>query len=47
MAQKPGELDGKGNPKVGIDGPATVCDGHGLQDEAGASRHLRPERCGG
>jgi hypothetical protein len=38
VAQEPGELDGKGSPEVGVDGPGTVCDGHGLLDEAGASR---------
>jgi hypothetical protein len=30
---------------MGVDGPGRVCDGHGLQDEAGASRHLRIEGC--
>jgi hypothetical protein len=38
-----GELDGKGSPQVGVDGPGTVCDGHGLRDEAGAARHPRAE----
>ena len=38
VAQEPGELDGKGNPEVGVDGPETMYDGHGLPDEAGASR---------
>ncbi len=47
VAQEPGELDGEGNPKVGVDGPGTVCDWHGLRDEAGASRHLRAEGCRG
>ncbi len=37
VAQEPGELDGEGNPKVGVDGPRTACDGHGLPGEAGAS----------
>ena len=41
VAQEPSELDGKGSPEVGVDGPGTMCDGHGLPDEAGASRHLR------
>ena len=40
VAEEPGELDAKGGPQVGVDGPGTVCDGHGLRDEAGASRHL-------
>ena len=30
-----------GNLEVGIDVPGTVCDMHGLRDEAGASKHLR------
>ncbi len=47
VAQEPGELDGEGSPKVGVDDPRTVCDGHGLRDEAGASRHLRAEGCRG
>ena len=47
VAQEPGELDGKGSPEVRVDGPGTMCDGHGLPDEAGASRHLRAEGCGG
>ncbi len=40
MAEEPGGLEGEGGPKVAIDGPGTVCDGHGLRDEAGASGHL-------
>jgi hypothetical protein len=28
VAEEPGELDGKGGPEVGVDGPGTVCDGH-------------------
>ncbi len=47
VAQEPGELDGKGSPKIGVDGPGTMCDWHGLPDEAGASRHLRAEGCRG
>ena len=43
MAEEPGELDGEGGPEVGVDGLGTVRDGHGLRDEAGASRHLRME----
>ena len=43
MAQEPSELDGEGNPEVGVDGSGTVCNGHGLRDEAGASRHLSLE----
>jgi len=31
---------------VGVDGSGTVCDGHGLRDEAGASRYLPMEGCG-
>ena len=31
---------------MGVDGSGTVCDGHGLRDEAGASRHLPMEGCG-
>ena len=46
MAEEPGELDGEGNPEVGIDGSGTVCNGHGLRDEAGASRYLPMEGCG-
>jgi len=30
LAEEPGELDGKGDPEVGVDVPGTVCDGHGL-----------------
>ncbi len=41
MDQEPGELDGKDSLESGIDGPRTVCAGHGQTDEAGASRHLR------
>ena len=44
-AQELGELDGKGNPEVGVDGPGTMCHGHGLPDEVGVSRHLRAEGC--
>ncbi len=40
VAKEPGELVGKGGPEVGVDVPGTVCDGHGLPDEAGASRYL-------
>ena len=40
MAEEPGELNGEGDPEVGVDGSATVCDGHGQRDEAGASRYL-------
>ena len=47
VAQEPGELDGKGSPEVGVDGPGTVRNGHGLRVEAGASRHLRVEGCRG
>ena len=47
VAQEPGELDGKGSPEVGVDGPGTMCDGHGLPDEAGASRPLPAEGCRG
>ncbi len=43
VAQEPGKLDGEGDPQVGVDGPGTVRDGHGLRDEAGASRHLPME----
>ncbi len=46
VAEEPGELDGEGNPEVGVDGSGTVCNGHGLRDEAGASRHLSMEGCG-
>jgi hypothetical protein len=46
-AQEPGELDGKGDREIGVDGLGTVCDGHGLQDEAGASRHIRADGCRG
>ena len=46
MAQEPNKLDGEGDPQVGVDGSGTVCDGHGLRDEAGASRHLPIEGCG-
>jgi hypothetical protein len=40
VAEQPGELDREGDLEVGIEGAGTVCDGHGLRDEAGASRHL-------
>ena len=46
MAEEPGELDGEGGPEVGVDGSGTVCDWHGLRDEAGASRYLPMEGCG-
>ncbi len=32
---------------MGVDGPGTVCGRHGLQDNAGALRHLRAEGCRG
>ena len=47
VAQEPGELDGKGSPEVGVDGPGTIWDGRGLRDEAGASGHLRADGCWG
>ncbi len=31
---------------MGVDGSGTVCDGHGLRDEAGASGYLPMEGCG-
>jgi hypothetical protein len=37
MWLKPGQLDGEGGPKAEANGPGTVCDRHGLRDEAGAS----------
>ena len=40
VAEEPGEVDGKGDPEVGVGGPRTVCDGNGLRDKAGALRHL-------
>ena len=43
VAQEPSELDGEGDPQVGVDVPETVRDGYGLRDEAGASRHLSME----
>ncbi len=46
MAEEPGKLDGEGGPEVGVDGSGTVCDGHGLRDEASASRYLPMEGCG-
>ena len=46
MAEEPGELDGEGGPEVGVDGSGTVCNGHGLRDEAGALRYLPMEGCG-
>ena len=46
MAEEPGKLDGEGSPEVGVDGSGTVCNGHGLRDEAGASRYLPMEGCG-
>jgi hypothetical protein len=45
MAQEPGPLEGEGSSEVAIDVPGAVCDVHRLQDEAGASRHLRMEGC--
>jgi hypothetical protein len=41
------EIDGKGNPQVGVDGLGTMCDGHGSRDEVGAARHPRAEGCRG
>ncbi len=46
MAEEPGELDGEGGSEVGVDGSGTVCDRHGLPDEASASRYLPMEGCG-
>jgi len=46
VAEEPGELDGERVPEVGVDGSGTVCDWHGLRDEAGASRYLPMEGCG-
>ncbi len=43
VAQKPSELDGEGDPQMGVDVPVTVRYGYGLQDEVVASRHLSPE----
>ncbi len=42
-AQEPSELDGEGDPQVGVDVPGTVRDGYGIRDEAGVSRHLSME----
>jgi hypothetical protein len=39
MDQEPSELDGEGDPQVGVHVPGTLRDGAGLRDEAGASRH--------
>ena len=39
VAQEPGELDGEGSPKMGVDGSGTMREGYGLRDEAGASGH--------
>ncbi len=47
MAQEPAELDRTKNPKVGVDGPGTVRNGHRLRDETGASRHLTSGRTPG
>ncbi len=38
VAHEPGPLDRERSPKLGVDGPGTVCDGHGLRHEAGASK---------
>jgi hypothetical protein len=46
VAEEPGELDGEGNPEVGVDGSGTVCDEHGLRGEASAARYLPMEGCG-
>jgi hypothetical protein len=46
LAEEPGELDGEGNPEVGVDGFGTVFNGHGLRDEVGASKYLPVEGCG-
>ncbi len=46
VAQEPSELDGEGDPQVGVDVPGTVRDGYGLRDEAGASRYLPMDGCG-
>ena len=34
VVPKPGDLEGKTSPEVGVDGPETMSDGHGLPDEA-------------
>jgi hypothetical protein len=41
VAHGPVQLDEVASPKVGIDGPGTVCDVHGLGYEVCASRNLR------
>jgi hypothetical protein len=45
VAEEPGRMDGQGNLEVGVDGHSTVCDGYGLREGAGASKHLRAEGC--
>ena len=47
VAREPGGMDGKGSPEMGVDGHATMCDGHGLPAEAGVSIHLRAGGCRG
>ena len=47
VAQEPGELNRKGNPEVGFDGPGMVSDKHELRDQAGALRQLRAGGCRG
>jgi hypothetical protein len=47
VAHGSSELGGDGDPQVGVDGPGTICARHRLRGEAGASRHLTMDGCGG
>jgi hypothetical protein len=45
VVEEPGQMDGKGNPEMGVNGHSTVCDGYDLREGAAASKHLRAEGC--
>ncbi len=47
VAQDLGEIDGKGSPEVGFDGPEEVRNTRSLRAEAGVSGHLLAEGCPG
>ncbi len=41
VAEEPGELEGKGDPGLGVDGSRKVCDGHGPRiPDGGIHDHL-------
>ncbi len=45
VAPEPGEMGGKGSPKVGGNSPGNVCDGPCLPAEAGVSSYLTAAGC--